>query len=59
MWIFGENGGTALHMGAKDLDPSSRWSVKHKLGQGRYVARFHLENCLAYEAPFVIDDLPF
>jgi len=61
MWIIDKNGKTAIHLSARDLDPadSGEWVVKHKLEAGRYVARFYLEDCLAYEAPFVIDDLPF
>ena len=38
---------------------SKRWQWKVNLDDGEYLCRIYLHNCLAYEAPFLIDRLPF
>ncbi len=58
-WIFSENDVEILRFGPVDLSSSTPWRVDHSLQSGLYITRVHLENCLAYEAPFLIDDLPF
>lgn len=41
------------------LDLGKRWQWKVSLADGEYVCRIYLHNSLAYEAPFLIDELPF
>lgn len=59
MAVFDGNGGPIMHFGPTELDPAKRWISRRALEPGRYLARFKLEGCLAYEASFVIDELPF
>lgn len=59
MWVEDSNGRQRMHFGPKELDPATRWISRKSLVSGTYLARFELEGCLAYEAPFIIDDLPF
>lgn len=41
------------------LDLGKRWQWKVNLDDGEYLCRIYLHDCLAYEAPFLIDELPF
>lgn len=59
MRVWDDNGNQRLHFGPEDLNPAKRWISRKSLKPGTYLARFELEGCLAYEAPFVIDELPF
>ncbi len=59
MWVWDDNGRQRMHFGPKELDPAKRWKSRETLEPGTYLARFELEGCLAYEAPFMIDELPF
>lgn len=59
VWISDQHGAVVLHRGPRELDPGKHWMVRKPLRAGRYLARFEIEGCLAYEAPFVIDELPF
>ena len=59
MWIYDEVGNLVAHRPARDLDPKKVWRAKETFRTGSYLARIELENRLAHEAPFVIDDIPF
>ncbi len=59
MWVWDNNGNRRMHFGPIELDPAKRWMSQESLEPGTYLVRFELEDCLAYEAPFVIDELPF
>lgn len=59
MWVWDDNGNQRMHFGPKELNPAKRWISRKSLEPGTYLARFKLEGCLAYEAPFMIDEMPF
>lgn len=59
MWVWDRDGDRRMHFGPHELDPARRWMSRGSLAPGTYVARFELEDCLAYEAPFIVDELPF
>ncbi len=59
MWVWDDNGNRRMHFGPTELDPAKRWISQESLEPGTYLARFELEGCLAYEALFMIDKLPF
>ena len=59
MWVWDGNGNQRMHFGPTELNPAKRWISQESLEPGTYLARFELEGCLAYEAPFMIDELPF
>ncbi len=59
MWVWDGNRDQTMRFGPIELDPAKRWISREVLEPGTYLARFELEGCLAYEAPFLIDELPF
>lgn len=59
MWIHDEAGNLVAHRPARDLDPKKVWRARETFETGSYLVRIELENRLAHEAPFVIDDIPF
>jgi len=59
MWVWDSEGNQVMHFDPTDLDASGSWTVKESLEPGKYTVRFKVEECLAYEAPFIVDDLPF
>lgn len=59
MWVWDDHGNQLMHLTPRYLDPAKPWKTRNSLKPGTYLVRFELEGCLAYEAPFVIDELPF
>ena len=59
LWVWDSDGDQRIHFGPQELDPARRWLSRGSLEPGTYVARFELEDCLAYEASFIVDELPF
>lgn len=57
--VTDDNGNVVFVTGPEELDPAARWRVERDLPPGRYVAQCKIEGCLAYKAPFVVDELPF
>lgn len=57
--ILDLNGSLLRHFNPWNLDPKKKWYIDHGLAAGTYSAKFTVEDCFAYEAPFLIDDLPF
>lgn len=57
--IWDGNGNQILGFTPRELDPAQRWITRESLRPGTYLVRFELEGCLAYEAPFMVDELPF
>lgn len=53
------DGELLLHSATKELDPAKNCIWRQSLQPGVYLTRIELEGCLAYEAPFVVDELPF
>jgi hypothetical protein len=43
----------------RPLDLGKRWRWNADLKDGVYLCRIYLHDCLAYEAPFLVDELPF
>ena len=59
LWVYDERSELIFHSGPVALDPASAYSVEQEFSPGRYLARFEVEGCLAYESPFFIDEQPF
>ncbi len=59
MWTWDSDGNQVMHFDPTELDASEPWTSQTTFEPGTYVARFELEGCLAYEASFIIDELPF
>jgi hypothetical protein len=59
LWVWDGNGDQRVHFGPTELDPAKRQILRQSLEPGTYLSRLELESCLAYEAPFMIDELPF
>ncbi len=59
MWVWDNNGDQVMKFGPVELDPAIRWKSRKNLEPRTYLARFELEGCMAYEASFIIDELPF
>jgi hypothetical protein len=57
--VTNENGDVVMRSAPTELDAAKKWRVNCDLPPGLYLARCEIEGCLAYEAPFVVDDLPF
>ncbi|MBF0335353.1 MAG: DUF4433 domain-containing protein [Alphaproteobacteria bacterium] len=41
------------------LDTAIRWYTNPEMPDGRYIVSIRLEGCMAYQAPCVIDNMPF
>ncbi len=52
-------GAVVLRSGPTDLNPATGWKIDKRLPDGTYLAIVELEGSKAYEAPFLIDELPF
>lgn len=48
-----------LRTGPVVLDPAKRWIMRGDLADGHYLAKVDLEGSRAFEAQFLIDELPF
>lgn len=59
MWVRDASGVQIMSFGPTQLDPAKPWRSSAALGPGTYLARFEVEGCLAYEAPFIVEELPF
>ena len=59
MWVRNDHGVQEMNFGPTELDPAERWLSRKLLGPGTYLVRFELEGCMAYEAPFMVDERPF
>lgn len=57
IWVTGKN--LNHHTAPRDFDTSEKWIIRRKLNPGVYEVRIHVEECLAYNAVFLVDDLPF
>lgn len=59
MRVRDASGVQIMSFGPTQLDPAKPWRSSAALGPGTYLARFEVEGCLAYEAPFIVEELPF
>ena len=59
MWVWNNAGEPITGFGSQELDPAESYISEELLEPGTYVVRFELEDCLAYEASFIVDELPF
>lgn len=59
IWVYDESSELLVHVGPMPLAPGSAYAVKHDFSPGRYLTRFEVEGCFAYESPFFIDEQPF
>jgi hypothetical protein len=59
MQVWDSAGEPITGFGSQELDPAVSYISEELLEPGTYVVRFEIEDCLAYEASFIVDELPF
>ena len=59
MWVYDESSELLVHVGPMPLATGNAYAVEHTFTPGRYLTRFEVDGCLAYESPFFIDEQPF